>query len=48
MRKNKKNAYVEAEIELIRFESCDVITTSGGYNDSLDNDQIDSGSNWDS
>lgn len=33
-----KELYQEAEIEIIRFEAVDIITTSGG--DSLDDDEL--------
>ena len=47
MREKRKNAYIEAQIELIRFASCDIITTSGN-GDSGDSDgSMDYGSSWD-
>ena len=45
MKKILKSHYVEAELELIRLEACDVITTSTEMGDGADRDD-DGWTSW--
>lgn len=47
MKERRKNAYVEAKLEVFEFEPIDIITSSGDSTDESDG-TIDSDSSWDS